>query len=690
MKNKKIIILGIITIFLLASGIYLFLREDRDTSLNLLERQWIDQNRNNVIDVGVLNGVPVFTSSGEGVLFDFINSLEEMTELSFNMVPFSYGSDIEVDYKFNIKNEAGTDDILFYTDNYVLITNLEKNYLDISEIVDIEIGVLNEDLSLANYYLGENNLLFRTYNTYAEMFEETEEAVDLIELDEEEILVAEEKEAKAKGFLVPKTYMLERIMSSEYNISYNIDDMKAYYVIELGETARLNSIFEKYFSNWHSENYVRKFNERFNEIYFSVNNVNEKDRADFRGKRYEYGYVEELPYDFTVGNEHFGINQTFLNKFAKRTGIDFRYIAYSSYEKLLEGFNANEVDFMIVDKENDYKMDVFETLNLYKSEFAIVSKVDQLNPVVSLNSLKDKDVVVLNNDLILNVLSESEIEYRKTDSVSDLVSRVEKEYLVLDKNVFNFYLKEHFEDFKFNFVSNDLGSRRFAIRDINENRVFYEYFNFYLSFINEQEVFNEGFSDSYNEYHQVEYLRILALLLSILVTMGLLFYVTNRSNKKKQNSKTTLTKENKLKYIDLLTSLKNRNYLNENIARWDSSGVYPQAVVVVDLNNVAYINDNYGHAEGDNVIKEAANTLIMNQEENSDIIRTSGNEFLIYMVGFDEKAIASYAKKLQKEFQSLSHGFGAAVGYSVIEDGIKTVDDAINEATIDMRNKKDL
>jgi len=138
-----------------------------------------------------------------------------------------------------------------------------------------------------------------------------------------------------------------------------------------------------------------------------------------------------------------------------------------------------------------------------------------------------------------------------------------------------------------------------------------------------------------------------------------------------------------------MTSLKNRNYLNDNIDLWDESLVYPQGIVIVDLNNVAYINDNYGHAEGDKLITEAANILIKTQIENTEIIRTNGNEFLIYMVGYDEKQVLSYIRKLNKEFKDLSHNFGAAIGYSIITDEIKTVDDAINEATADMKNNKD-
>ena len=153
--------------------------------------------------------------------------------------------------------------------------------------------------------------------------------------------------------------------------------------------------------------------------------------------------------------------------------------------------------------------------------------------------------------------------------------------------------------------------------------------------------------------------------------------------------KIKMSKEDKMKYTDQLTSLKNRNYLNSKIEEWDESEVYPQSVIIVDLNNVSYINDNYGREEGDKVIKEAANILMQCQLENSEIIRTDGNEFLIFLVGYTEKQVISYLRKLTKEFKNLSHGFGAASGYSIITDAIKTFDDAVNEAVLDMKNNKE-
>ena len=128
------------------------------------------------------------------------------------------------------------------------------------------------------------------------------------------------------------------------------------------------------------------------------------------------------------------------------------------------------------------------------------------------------------------------------------------------------------------------------------------------------------------------------------------------------------------KYTDMLTSLKNRNYLNLQIDSWNLSKVYPQTIVIVDINNLKYINDNYGREKGDNLIVRVASILVNTQLENTEIVRTDGTEFLIYLVGYSENQIDIYLKKLRKELTELPYGFGASVGYSMIFDNIKTID----------------
>jgi len=59
------------------------------------------------------------------------------------------------------------------------------------------------------------------------------------------------------------------------------------------------------------------------------------------------------------------------------------------------------------------------------------------------------------------------------------------------------------------------------------------------------------------------------------------------------------------------------------------------------------------------------------------------------MVGYDEKAVVAYTRKIYKELKELPHNYGASVGYSMIMDELKTIEDAINEATILMREQKE-
>ena len=67
----------------------------------------------------------------------------------------------------------------------------------------------------------------------------------------------------------------------------------------------------------------------------------------------------------------------------------------------------------------------------------------------------------------------------------------------------------------------------------------------------------------------------------------------------------------------------------------------------------------------------------------------NSNEFLVYLVGYQQKHVVNYIHKLNKEFKKLPYEYGAAIGYSMITDGIKTIDDAVNEATLDMRSNKE-
>ena len=108
-----------------------------------------------------------------------------------------------------------------------------------------------------------------------------------------------------------------------------------------------------------------------------------------------------------------------------------------------------------------------------------------------------------------------------------------------------------------------------------------------------------------------------------------------------------------------------------------------------DLNNLKEINNEFGYQEGDIVIKAAANILINNQLKNTDIMRTDGNEFMIYMVGYNKDQVVLYERKLYKLLEDLPHEKGATLGYSMILNDAKLIEDAINDAVVDVKKNKE-
>ncbi len=462
-------------------------------------------------------------------------------------------------------------------------------------------------------------------------------------------------------------------------------------VFRLGDTKRLNTIIRKYYRKWSSENYQGVYNDYFSKNYFAFNNIYEEKIANFRSKRYQFGFINIAPYNALVDNRLVGINNEVMKQFSKLANIEIGFKQYSSMDKLLEDFNSNKIDFfMNTTTQDKYEMDAYKTVSIYKENVVLVSHLENNQTINSLSSLNGQTVLTLKNSYIGETLLNHNINIKIYDSINDLMEHLNKDsILAIDQSTYDTYTHNYLKNYKIDYTFQLDHEYNFVIRDISENAVFARYFNFYLSYIDETSFANQIHYDMF--IGKIEnYTKAIATVIAVIIVLvaGIII-LCKKKNIKPKKKISSISKENKLKYIDMLTSLKNRNYLNDNISAWDDSEIYPQTIVIVDLNNVAYINDNYGHEEGDNVIREAANILIRNQIENSEIMRTNGNEFLIYMVEYDEKQVVAYIRKLSKEFKELAHGFGAAIGYSMIQDAIKTVDDAINEATLDMRNNKE-
>ncbi len=95
-----------------------------------------------------------------------------------------------------------------------------------------------------------------------------------------------------------------------------------------------------------------------------------------------------------------------------------------------------------------------------------------------------------------------------------------------------------------------------------------------------------------------------------------------------------------LAHEDPLTGLNNRRALDFEFSKHESrlkrettENVYRDvAVIVIDVNNLKLINDNYGHEAGDSMIKAVAGVLTDLARHGTDTVaRTGGDEFVVVL-----------------------------------------------------------
>ena len=669
-NNKTIVLIVIGIFFIVLFGIFILNYSKDDASFSILEKKWISDNTSNIIDVSVYNDVPVYGNKGKGVIFDLLNDFTDKYKINFNKVSYLSSSSSNLKTTafriLNSNTEITDNDILLYEDSYVLVTNRDDAYIDrITDIDGIEIAVLSSDIGFVSSYLSDAK------------------KVSYVSKDSLEEIETSIKNKEVEYAMIPYNMNLDFILENDLNIVYHLNDIAKKYVLTIENKTFLN-IMKKFYKEFGTTMQTDSYKEHFLDEYFLDKNISEADRMGYNASSYTVGYITYMPYTDTEEKELVGTLSNYLSGFEDIYAVDFKLKAYDSIELLKKDLSNGTIDVAFANfNTNGMNIDTLYTPSLFKEEYVVLSKDKFV--VNSIKSLRDKEVSILKDSYINDLVTASGIKYKAYNNTDDLIRNVSSDtVLVIDKDTYEYYRARKLNDFNELYRGVLPYQYKFVIRDVNKNTLFADMFSYYVSTVNYDEVrFNYNTSTKLYDYTLL--ITFLITLFVILLAIFLVFII----KKKKNKNDIIITNNDKLRYIDAMTSLKNRTYLNSKIKEWDLNVIYPQGFVVVDLNNIKYINDNKGHEEGDTVIKKAASILIVNQDANTDIIRTDGTEFLIYMVGYSEKDVVAYTRKIYKELKELPYGFGATIGYSMIMDDVKTVDDAINEATIDMRNKKE-
>lgn len=104
-----------------------------------------------------------------------------------------------------------------------------------------------------------------------------------------------------------------------------------------------------------------------------------------------------------------------------------------------------------------------------------------------------------------------------------------------------------------------------------------------------------------------------------------------------------------LALTDSLTGSFNRRYFDNHLPRLMqrcASLQKPLSLLVVDADHFKRINDNFGHAAGDSVLREMAKRLLQNLRPSDFVARYGGEEFVVVLPEADQSVAESAANRL--------------------------------------------
>lgn len=663
MKDKKkllIITISTVAVILLAISIISFFSDKN--KLNKKEKTWIADNLTTVQNINIVNNANVFGNNGVGVFYDFIKDFQTEYRLEINPITFMQGEKPE-GISFNAGNKVSKNDTVFYEDHYVVIGKNEAIISSINNFQGSKIGVLSTDNEyLSKYLFGMEMVSYESIDKLYEGF----------------------KNSDVSYVIAPVLRDINYVLSNNYYILYHLSDIKYYYYFGGVKDDILSSVINKYFNNWKNEYFDQVFNSNEFDTFAEALSLSEADVSKIRSVTYNYGFINQNPYEVITGGNFGGIVAIYLKNFSDFADVEFNFKKYSNTNKFTKAVVKGDVDLYY-----DYYTHSNKLVNIGSYEPINVDIIAPLKSNITINSLETlkEPVYVQNNSRIGKYLKKNtKLNIKYYDTQKNMVKLARKNKIIaIDSDMFNYYHTNKLKAYQSRYHITISDSYSFKVKN-NEN--FVKLFKSYIRTLDPETVKYEGLYNHRKTVQKGSFLaRVAEYTMFILFIIALLVVFFFKKGKHLKIAK-KIRNEDKVKYIDLLTSLKNRNYLTENMEVWNNNKIYPQTMIVIDLNNIAYLNDTKGYEAGDHQITALANILIKTQLDNSDIMRTNGNEFLVYLVGYQQKHVVNYIHKLNKELKKLPYEYGAAIGYSMITDDIKTIEDAINEALEDMKKQK--
>lgn len=389
------------------------------------------------------------------------------------------------------------------------------------------------------------------------------------------------------------------------------------------------------------------------------------------------GYIDDLlPY---CGKDNNGnatgimvdvINEAFSNIKSKKS-IQFEYIPYHNTDDMIKAIHAHEIEILFPISDDIYFLeqnDLYQSVDVITSAMNLVYMGDPVKAEQGILAINKNNQIQYN--YVNNYLPDNEIIYfDSVDECLDAVVEGKADGAILSGIRAGVLLKEsYYSDLSYMELPHET-VKCFGVSTTHKGIL--PLLNQALNSIEENSAVNYtlNYADYSEDYSVAEFIRRhktqVAFAIMFAVVIAAIVIANDRIKTQRQNLYYEFA------YKDGLTQLLNRRAYEEELEKLSRSIPENLICVSMDLTRLKYVNDNFGHAAGDELISEAGRLITESFGKYGKIFRTGGDEYY-GLLRTDISEFEEAKKQLDASCESWKGAYSSelkiAVGAATIND----------------------
>ncbi|GBG55728.1 histidine kinase [Sporomusaceae bacterium FL31] len=207
-----------------------------------------------------------------------------------------------------------------------------------------------------------------------------------------------------------------------------------------------------------------------------------------------------------------------------------------------------------------------------------------------------------------------------------------------------------------------------------------------------------GYQSTWDRYVDISIGLTTTVIINAVVFMVILKHYNKEHDKAKMYLAQSRQVQEHLQYLsyhDALTGLYNRTYFEREMNVLEQKSAINVGVFAIDIDGLKFINDTFGHNQGDNMLTWAATVFRSTFRESDLIARIGGDEFVVLIGDCCSEDMEALYKSFRANIkQANQENFAApiplemSVGYAYLGKKDRTISELIREADNKMYREK--